>query len=123
VKSQLAFARAGLYGSMKKKDTIEFIAKRLIQNRYSKGYVYFFKRKMRDQENSWQLEYIGLQPEDTIQVAVEQEYVEKNSRMVSDDETDIEKEIASIVKELSLEGRKRVSRENDYNDMYEYYEE
>lgn len=119
-KTQLSFARAALNGSADKKDTLEYIGKRYVQNKYDKGYVYFFKRKMKDTENDWKLEYVGLQPEDTTQVSTSLEYTARYGHQVSGDEKEINEEINKIVKDLTMAGRKRVSLSSSGN-RYDYY--
>jgi uncharacterized protein YbaP (TraB family) len=120
-RNQLDFAKAGLYGTVSKKDTIVFIGKRLIENRYKKGYVYFFKRKAKDdEEGTWRLEYAGLQPADTAKVETENVYAEKFQYEVSDDEKEVNDKVNEIVKQLNLEGRKRMSQKRLRNEYYDY---
>ena len=101
--------------SIEEEDSVKFIGKRYIKNKFDEGYVYFFKHQS-DYNNKWYIHYAGLQPRDTS-IVVEKsnlDYIERKASSVYT-EAEIEKEIDDWVKYLNLIGRERATN-NSHSD-------
>ena len=95
--------------SIEEEDSVKFIGKRYIKNKFDEGYVYFFKHQS-DYNNKWYIHYAGLQPRDTS-IVVEKsnlDYIERKASSVYT-EAEIEQEIDDWVKYLNLIGRERAT--------------
>lgn len=132
-KTQDLFIRALIYGSSyqetiytpekdvfaeKEKDSIVFICKKLVKNRYREGYVYFFKKK-EGGKTEWTLDYCGVQPTDEKKVSSDSNY-QRSSLTIYEDEK-IEDKIDDIVEDLQLKGRERAEGGDlsyNYDDNY-----
>lgn len=104
--NQLDLSRALLYGLYQTADdSIQFVEKRLVSTRGSKGYVYFFKSKF-GKDDGWHLDYIALQPENEKEVDIDNIFSDRGDLVFN--EKDTKEEMDRVVKQLTLRGRKRV---------------
>ena len=106
--------------SVEEEDSVKFICKRYIKNKYDEGYVYFFKHQS-DYNNKWYIHYAGLQPKDStvINHRTDLDYIERKASSVYT-EGEIEKEIDDWVKYLNLIGRERAASKSSSD--YSYYD-
>ncbi len=106
--------------SVDEEDSLKFIEKRYIKNKYDEGYVYFFKHQS-DYNNKWYIHYAGLQPKDTTQInsKTNLDYIERKASSVYT-EDEITKEIDDWVKYLNLIGRERAASKS--SSEYSYYD-
>lgn len=118
--SQLKIAEGCLYQYefQEKTDSISFVSKVLVDTKNGSGYIYFFKSKM-GKDKAWNLDCVGLQPEDQSQFEIEPIFVDYGGVIL--DDVDLQKKIDAIIKNIELLGRQRVhiASENDYN----YYDD
>jgi hypothetical protein len=93
--------------SVDEEDSLRFIAKKYIKNKYDEGYVYFFKHQS-DYNKKWYIHYAGLQPKDTTQITSKTnlDYIERKASSVYT-ESEINEEVDNWVKHLNLIGRER----------------
>lgn len=106
--------------SIGEKDSLEFVTKKYIKNKFDEGWVYFFKHQS-DYSNKWFIHYAGLQPKDTNQVASKThlDYIERKASSVFI-ESEIEKEIDDWVKYFNLIGRERAA--SKASEDFSFYE-
>jgi len=106
--------------SIDEEDSLKFVQKRYIKNKYDEGYVYFFKHQS-DYNNKWYIHYAGLQPKDTTQInsKTNLDYIERKASSVYTEE-EIDEEIDDWVKYLNLIGRERAA--NKSSSEYSYYD-
>lgn len=97
-------------------DSVVFLEKRVLQNKFSPGWIYFFKTKEEDDEN-WQLAYWGVQPEDSTEIKTKHLFSDTHAETIYEDD-DIESLIDDVMKQFRVYGRKRLW-DNRYN--YSYY--
>ena len=83
-KSQLVFSHAG--GEF---DAIEYIDKKLIQYKQEKGYVYFFRYKIHN-DDDWQIGISGLQPIDQKEVSNDDDLVRLTNKKIKNDQPVLE---------------------------------
>lgn len=69
-----------------KKDSVEYLGKRMANTGRNIGWVYFFKTKQKDQDD-WKLNYIGFQPADENEVSLDESV--KRTRSYIDKAEDI----------------------------------
>lgn len=98
------------------KDAVEFITKRLVTTANHSGYIYFYKSKM-GRDKTWNLDCIGLQPEDTAKFNIEPMFVFYGDAIL--DEKNLEEQIDEIIKSIELIGRNRVVMKLG-SDNYDY---
>ena len=119
--SQKQLMESAVYASssVEKEDSVKFIEKRYIKNKFDEGYVYFFKHQSK-KNNKWHLHFAGLQPKDSslINHKTNLEYIERKASSVFT-EDEIPKEIDDWVKYLNLIGRDRAASKS--NSGYSYY--
>ncbi|MBK6775161.1 MAG: TraB/GumN family protein [Flavobacteriales bacterium] len=113
VTDQVAMARLQLNSGhwAEPKDSMEYVGKRMGENRFGSGAVHFFKVK-RDGEEEWSLAATGFQPTDSTQVEWEPIFTHWVSRF---DEDQLEKEMDDAMKVVRYAGRRRVKIEEDYS--------
>lgn len=94
-------------------DSLQFVEKHYIKNKYEEGYVYFFKHQS-SYNNKWYLSYAGLQPKDLnlVNSDINLDYVSVEAQSVFT-ECEIVQSIENSVKELELVGRNRASQTYD----------
>jgi len=102
------------------KDSVKFVTKRLVQTSKGSGYIYFYKSRI-GRDKTWNLDCIGLQPEDESKFEIEPLFVHYGTVIL--DDADLEKQIDDIIKAIELIGRNRVvidlkGNNNNYN--YDY---
>ena len=117
---QLMESAVSASSSIDEEDSLKFVQKRYIKNKYDEGYVYFFKHQS-DHNNKWYIHYAGLQPKDTTQInsKTDLDYIERKASSVYT-EHEINKEIDDWVKYLNLIGRERAA--NKSSSEYSYYD-
>ncbi len=119
--TQLKIAEGCLYQFefKEKEDSIKYISKTLVNTKNGPGYIYFFKSKIGN-DKGWNLDCVGIQPADQSKFEIEPMFVDYGSVIL--DEEDLQKKIDTIVKNIELLGRQRVSIESD-NSNYNYYDD
>ncbi len=60
------------------KDSVIYLGKRYVNTGYKQGWVYFFKTKKENNDN-WQLNYIGFQPENIDEISLNKNIVRRRS--------------------------------------------
>ena len=109
--SQQQLMESAIYASssIEAEDSLKFITKKYIKNKYDEGWVYFFKHQS-DYSNKWFVHYAGLQPKDTTEISHKTylDYIERKASSVYL-ESEIDKEIDDWVKYLNLIGRERAA--------------
>jgi len=93
-------------------NAIELVEKKLIEIKGKKGYVYFFKYKMK-KDDAWKMGISGLQPEDLKEVSSNNDLVKMTDKKIKDDEPVLE-QYEKKLKQLLFSLRK--SAANFYND-------
>ena len=95
--------------SLNIKDSVKFVEKRYINNKYDVGYVYFFKHRS-DYNDKWYIHYAGLQPKDSTMFneKTNLDYIERKASSAYSEE-EIKEEINSWVKHFNLIGRERAT--------------
>ncbi len=106
--------------SVEEEDSIKYIEKRYIKNKFDEGYIYFFKHQS-IKNNKWNLHFAGLQPKDTSSINCEtnRQYIERNASSVFT-EGEIDKEIEKWVKYLNLIGRERAANNSNLEFIYNH---
>lgn len=106
--------------TIEEEDSIKFIGKRYIKNKFDEGFIYFFKHQS-SKNSKWYLNFSGLQPRDSSKVNHETnlEYIKRKASSVYKEE-DIDKEIDKWVKYLNLIGRERAATK--MSSEYGYYD-
>ena len=96
--------------SVEQDDSLQFVEKRFIRNKYEEGYVYFFKHQS-SYNNKWYISYAGLQPKNIklVNSDISLDYVNVKAQSVYT-ESKIIQCINDWVKELELVGRARASQ-------------
>lgn len=111
--SQQSLMESAIYSSssIDAKDSIQFVKKVFIKNKFDEGYIYFFKHQS-SYSDKWYIHYAGLQPsvENEINIKYNRKYVEKKAATAYT-EQEISDEIEKLVKELKLLGRTRAEKE------------
>ena len=105
-----------------KKDSIVFLEKRWVENKKGKGYVYFFKRKpgkAKYGNKDWQLDYVGMEPTDSLKIETDTKVFQKN--VYIDTDKTITEQIDEIVEDLRNIGRRRLNSYGDYGGVYDDY--
>lgn len=98
------------------KDSVILLDKRLVNTTVGNGYVYFFKSK-KENEDKWQLDYIGIQPKDVNSITFDNRFDKKGVDIPKDKL--IEELIDQQVKEIEIYGHKRADESEDT--PYNYY--
>ncbi len=101
-------------------DSVKFVTKRFVETSQGAGYIYFYKSKI-GRDKTWNLDCIGLQPEDETKFEVEPLFVHYGTVIL--DDAGLEKQIDEIIKSIELIGRNRVVIDlegNNYNYNYDY---
>jgi hypothetical protein len=95
--------------SINEKDSVKFVEKRFIKNKYEEGYVYFFKHRS-DYNDKWYIHYAGLQPKDStiFNEKTYEDYIERKASNAYSEE-EIKEEINNWVKHFNLIGRERAT--------------
>ncbi len=107
------------YEFKEEEDSIQYHSKKLVHTKNGPGYIYFFKSKVGN-DKGWNLDCVGVQPADQNKFEIEPMFVDYGSVIL--DEEDLQKKIDTIIKNIELLGRQRVSLESDdYN--YNYYDD
>tara|TARA_B100000683_G_scaffold209850_1_gene204244 strand:+ start:5793 stop:9443 length:3651 start_codon:yes stop_codon:yes gene_type:complete len=107
--------------SINVEDSVAFVERRYIKNKYEEGYVYFFKHQS-NYNHKWYLHYAGLQPKDStvINPKTNFDYIERKASVLYS-EADIKNEIDDWVKHLNLIGRERAASKSSENG-YSFYD-
>lgn len=92
-------------------DSIAFVEKRQAVVRGKIGYIYFFKRYNIPQE-SWFVDYVGIQPLDTNKVEVSSVLKKTGTRFGKDSE--LKALVKDAMDDVRIYGRKRARRYNGY---------
>jgi len=111
-KTQLEITRSLLVDGAnrsEKIDTLVYLDKLPVTYKGKKGYVYFYKyKKMRD-DISWQLASVGMQPEKTDEVSVEDdEFTSREERKLEND-TPVKEQLEKMLKEMIYSKRSSAS--------------
>jgi hypothetical protein len=118
--NQIDFSRSILIkeSSLNERDSLVYLDRQYVETVKGNGYIYFFKKK-KDKEKSWNLVWVGIQPEDTTKVVYE-DYMKDSygSRIYDNDK--IEELIEKEMKSIRLKGRKRAERLSFDKDNYFY---
>lgn len=116
--SQQSLMESAIYASssVDEEDSLKFVKKEYIKNKFDEGYVYFYKHQS-DYNSKWYIHYAGLQPKDTSKVntKVNLDYIDVKASSVYT-EAEIEEEIEDWVKYLRLLGRERAARKSSSYD-------
>lgn len=119
--SQQSLMESAIFASssIDTEDSVKFVSKEYIKNKYDEGYVYFFKHQS-DYNSKWYIHYAGLQPKDTTMInpKVDMDYIDRKASSVYT-EAEIDQEIEDWVKYLKLIGRERAARKSSSYD-YDY---
>lgn len=97
-------------------DSIQFIERREVDGELGKGYIYFYKSKL-DDDKTWHLDCIGLQPLTDGEYTLEPEFIYFGKVIL--DEQQLQEQITEIIDTYHLIGRTRVSSSLS-NDIYGY---
>lgn len=100
-------------------DSVQFVSKKLIKNKFEEGYVYFFKSQS-SYSNKWYIHIAGLQPKDSNEVTAKYypKYVDVKASSVYI-EAEIEEKIQEWVEYFNLLGRERVASSGYYDEEYD----
>lgn len=113
-----------LYGSSEtfKKDTIVLLSATKVEFNQKPGYVYIFKTRPKDKK-IWKLGYSGVHPEDNTTFNYKPTFTK--IAFSFDSETQMQKEIDTLMRKIRVENRKRASVKdfekdvaNDYNSYW-----
>ncbi|MEM9024036.1 MAG: hypothetical protein AAGB22_09860, partial [Bacteroidota bacterium] len=109
LRSQAHMTRAQLYawGVEEGKDSLEFIGKRWLTLKRGSGYVYFYKLK-REDEDDWQIDYVGVQPADSARISMQVSLRQKGLD-IDPDKTQ-EAQLDEIMRDLRWSERKRAKQ-------------
>ncbi len=104
------------------KDSLEFIERRLVNTGKEEGYVYFFKTKSENDDN-WELNYVGIFSKDEKMVAVEDPDTERGETIKKS--KPLNEMIDEAIRIVELKPHKRADGSDDsyggyYYDDYEY---
>ncbi|MFO7722146.1 MAG: hypothetical protein R6V49_02885, partial [Bacteroidales bacterium] len=105
-------------GSLTGRDSLVYLDRQFVETVKGNGYVYFFKKK-KEKEKSWNLVWVGIQPEDTTKV-IYKDYIRDSYGSRIYDNDNIEELIEKEMKSIRLQGRKRAERINFDKDNYFY---
>lgn len=86
-------------------DSIQFLKRVYVDNGKEQGFIYFFKRKTKNQKN-WTIDYVGLQPEDESLLLGY--YTDYKKGLAVKNEEEIEQTIDKAIEIFELKNRKRV---------------
>src|SRR4029077_4504702 len=116
-KNQLSIARSQLVFNHAEGefDAIEYIDKKLIQYKQEKGYVYFFKYKVHN-DDDWQIGISGLQPLDQKDVSNDDDLVRLTNKKLRPDQP-VEEQFNDQLKRLLFSKHKSAVTfyfDNDY---------
>ena len=116
--NQLSITEACLYqyDFTDDEDSIQFIERREVDGVIGKGYIYFYKSKL-DDDKTWHLDCIGLQPLTDGEYTLEPEFVYFGKIIL--DEEQMQEQITEIIDTYHLIGRTRVSTTLS-DDLYGY---
>lgn len=104
-----------------KKDSIRFIGKYYIADVVDSGYVYLYKYKS---EDTWKLNYVGLQPADTMKITTNLMYYKYSGIEVeNNDEEKLEEAVSDAFQMIRTRNRRRVNsslwtKKNSYDWEY-----
>jgi hypothetical protein len=117
--TQEALMASAIYSasSIDAEDSLQFVKKVYIQNKFDEGYLYFYKHQS-TYSDKWYIHYAGLQPKDStiINDETDKNYIEKKAASAFS-EAEIDKEIDKLIKGLKLLGRERAKKnESSYYD-------
>lgn len=120
-KKQEDVARALLLNdkSLEKFNAIELVGKRLIEVKNKKGYVYFFKYKVK-KDDEWKIGISGLQPADVKEVSSNDDLVKMTEKKLKNDEPVFE-QYDKKLKQLLFSLRKSAAyffNDRDYRSMF-----
>ncbi len=100
-------------------NAIELVGKKMIEVKNKKGWVYFFKYKMK-KDDEWQMGISGLQPENLKEVSSNDDLVKMIDRKIKDDEPVME-QYDKKLKQLIFSLRKSAANffnDRDYRSMF-----
>ena len=97
-------------------DSIQFVERREVDGVLGKGYIYFYKSKL-DDDRTWHLDCIGLQPLTEGEYTLEPEFIYFGKVIL--DEEQMQEQITEIIDTYHLIGRTRVSTTLS-DDLYGY---
>ncbi len=101
------------------KDSLLFLSKEEAEVKGQKGFVYFFQSKGENDDN-WELDYIGLQPMDASQVNVLNLFKKKGIKIGKD--KDVREMIEEKMKEIRVKDHPRADEsENSFGGGYDYF--
>jgi len=113
---------AQLYGSNEsfKKDSLVFLAVHNIVFDHKPGNVYVFKSKPKDKK-IWKLGYSAIHPDDLVNINNNPQF--SKTSFSFDSETQIQKEIGSLLRKIRIEKRGRASVKDFEKETADYYDE
>ena len=116
-KNQLAIAKSQLVYTHASGEfaSIEYIDKKLVSFKQEKGYVYFFRYKIHN-DDDWQMGISGLQPEDIVQTSDNDDLVQLTNKKLKLDQNTQEQFNTQLKKILFSKHKSAVSFyfDNDY---------
>ena len=95
---------------------IQFVDKRLVQFKESKGTIYFFKYKL-NKDDDWQIGLSGLQPVNPKEVNTDNEFVRLTGKKIRPD-TPVKDQFEQQLKKLLFSKRKSAASFYVDNDLY-----
>jgi hypothetical protein len=112
-KNQLAIAKSLLTKSLAsydKIDTLVYLDKLPVSYEHKKGYVYFFKYKRMRDDVSWQLASVGMQPEKSEQVDVDNDdFTTADDDRKLDNDKPVKEQLQKMLKEMLYARRNSAS--------------
>ena len=122
-KKQELIARSLLINSGEfygKLDTLVFVDKLPVTYKNKKGFIYFFKYKKMKDDNSWELGSVGMQPENTNEVDVDNDDFTEMERRKLEIDKPVRAQLEKALKELLIAKRSSASGfyEGRYANMY-----
>lgn len=112
-KNQLAIAKSLLTKSLAsydKIDTLVYLDKLPVSYEHKKGYVYFFKYKRMRDDVSWQLASVGMQPEKSDQVDVDNDdFTTAEDDRKLDNDKPVKEQLQKMLKEMLYARRNSAS--------------
>lgn len=120
-KDQIMVARSALLYSTNadKFEAIELVGKKYVESKRSKGWVYFFKYKMKDDED-WQIGISGIQPADTKLINSNNDFTLNTDKKLGDERPALEQFEKELKKLMIMEHR---SGAYFFDDNYAYDED
>ncbi|MCH8330368.1 MAG: hypothetical protein IH946_03155 [Bacteroidetes bacterium] len=107
-KTQINFAKGQLYDYNFDPDTdsLEFLQNRKVKIKGDEGLIYFFKSK-KDDDDKWKMDYVGLQPLDSLELSTTYT-IHKRGIFMSSKKT-VNEVIEEQLEKIHLRGRRRAS--------------